>query len=108
MLNYQLKLLDTHNPRVQKVFKNKNFRSRGALSLLSKIWTLKLEVSELKKVITLFSIFSGKEDDLILNAVDYLESVLGMSKELWEASRERINRRGYIKQRGIYGHKRRY
>ena len=102
MLNYKLKLLDTHNPRVQKVFKNKNFRSRGALSLLSKIWTLKLEVSELKKVITLFSIFSGKEDDLILNAVDYLKSVLGMSKELWgQVEKESIeegilNKGGYM------------
>ena len=84
MLNYSLKLLDTHDVKVQRIFKNKNFRSRGALSLLSRIWTLKLEVSELKKVLTLFSDFSGKEDDLILNAVDYLRSVLGMSQELWE------------------------
>ena len=102
MLNYKIKLLDTHNPRVQKVFKDKNFKSRGALNLLSRIWTLKSEVSELKKVLTLFSDFSGKEDDLILNAVDYLKSVLGMSQELWEqVERESIeegvlNKGGYM------------
>ena len=84
MLNYNLKLLDTHDVKVQRVFKNKDFKSRGALSLLSRIWTLKREVSDLKKVLALFSDFSGKEDDLILNAVDYLKSVLGVSRELWE------------------------
>ena len=102
MLNYNLKLLDTHDPKVQKVFKNKNFKSRGALNLLSRIWTLKPEVSELKEVLALFSDFSGKEDDLILNAVDYLKSVLGVSQELWEqVERESIeegilHRGGYM------------
>ena len=102
MLNYQLKLLDTHDPKVQKVFQNKHFKSRGALNLLSKIWTLKPKVSELKKVLTSFSDFSGRDDDLILNAVDYLKSVLGMSQDLWEqVERESIeegilNKGGYM------------
>ena len=102
MLNYKLKLLDTHDLRVKKVFKNKNFRSRGALNLLSRIWTLKLEVSELKKVLSLFSDFSEKEDDLILNAVDYLKSFLGMSQKLWrQVEKESIeegilNKGGYM------------
>ena len=100
VLNYSLKLLDTHDVRVQKVFKNKNFRSRGALSLLSRIWTLKLEVSELKKVLTLFSDFSEKEDDLILNAVDYLRSVLGMSQELWEQVEKESMEEGILNKGG--------
>lgn len=82
MLNYELKLLNTHDSKIKGVFKDKNFHSRGALYLLGKIWSLKLSRTELKEVLALFGNFSGKRNDLIISVSDYLESVLKESRKL--------------------------
>ena len=114
MLNYRLRLLDTHDPKVEKVLKNKNFKSRGFLNTLKKIWFLKADEALLGEAISLFDNWSGDRDDLMLNLGNYLWAAIpGMTKELWEAMERKaikkglfsrggyMNIREYIKEEGV-------
>ncbi len=87
MLNYELRVLDTHDPRVEKAIKNSSFKSRGFLNALRKAWSLKADEKELKKLISLFDTWTGdRGDSFVLSLGDYLWSVVpNMSKALWES-----------------------
>ena len=113
MLNYELKLLDTHNPKVERVLKDKSFKSRGFLNVLKGVWLLKAEEDVLKEAVSLFDNWPGDKNDLLLSLGDYLwATVPGMTEELWkkvenEACKKGIfskggymNIREYIKEEG--------
>ena len=111
MLNYKLRLLNTHDSRIARAFKDKSVQSRGALYLLGKIWSLKLSRAELRKVLTLLGHFSGKRNDFIISTARYLEAVLKQSRKLrklWEQVEKELVERGYISKRRLYGYKRVY
>ena len=48
MLNYEPKIIDTKDLKVQKAYKDKKFKSRGVIKLLSEIWSLKKKPTPLK------------------------------------------------------------
>ena len=100
MLNYKLKLLDVQDPKVKKVFKDKRFKSRGILNVFRKIWSLKMNEAELMKALSLFDKFSDKDDDLILNLMDYFKA-FGMSRALWKKLERSAVQKG-IFQKGGY------
>ena len=50
MINYKVRLLDTHDLKVKKALKNKDFKSRGFLNTLKKTWFLKADISFVSKV----------------------------------------------------------
>ena len=100
MLNYRLKLLDVQDPKVKKVFNDKRFKSRGILNVFGKIWSLKMNEAELMKVLSLFDKFSDKDDDLILNLMDYFKA-FGMSRALWKKVERSAVQKG-IFQKGGY------
>lgn len=101
MLNYKLRLLDANAPKVESVFKDTKFKSRGALYLLREVWSLKAELSEVEKVIKLLKDFEGKQDELIVSAADYLlRAVPGMNRELWETAEKRAVARGLLQKGG--------
>ena len=84
MINYEIKLLSAQDAKLKGVFRDKSFKSRGALYLLQKIWKLKLSQDELKDVLSKFSDFSkdGKGTGLIASVYDYLNAVLKEGKKL--------------------------
>ena len=43
MLDYGIRVLDTHDPQVEKAICDKNFKSRGFLVTLKRVWSLKPE-----------------------------------------------------------------
>ena len=100
MLNYKLKLLDVQDPKVKKVFRDKRFKSRGILNVFAKIWSLKMNETELMRVLSLFDKFSDKDDDLILNLMDYFKA-FGMSRALWKKVERSAVQKG-IFQKGGY------
>ena len=100
MLNYKLKLLDVQDPKVKKILKDKSFKSRGVLNLFAKIWSLKMNETELMKVLSSFDRFSDKDDDLILNLMDYFKA-FGMSRTLWKKLERAAVQKG-IFQKGGY------
>ena len=95
MLDYELRVLDTHDPRLEKVIADKNFKSRGFLSALKKVWSLKAEEEELNRVIALFDNWPGDKEDLSLSVGDYLwSSVRGMTPKLWEKLEQEAVKKG--------------
>ena len=85
VLDYGMRVLDTHDPRIERAIKDKNFKSRGFLNALKRVWSLKAEERELKEAVSLFDNWTGDEEDLALSVGDYLwSSVPGMTGELWE------------------------
>lgn len=100
MLNYRLKLLNTHDPTIKRACEDRSIKSRGALSLLARIWFLKHNAEELKELVALFSEFSGKREDLILSVVNYLKSAVGLSRELWERVEQSAIEEGLLQKGG--------
>ena len=86
MLNYDLRVLDTHTPEVVQAILDKRFKSRGFLNALRMAWDLKADEGELKELISLFDSWTGdRGDSFVLNLGDYLWSVVpGMNKKLWD------------------------
>ena len=113
MLDCGLRIIDTHDPKVERAIKNKRTKSRGFLNLLKQIWTLKPSAEELKKALSLFDNWTGDRDNLILSVGNYLwAAVRGMRADLWkELERDGVkqgifskggymNTREYIKEEG--------
>ena len=48
MLNYKPKIINTHNPEVQKIYKDKKLRGYGVIKLLSDIWSIRSKPTALK------------------------------------------------------------
>ena len=99
MLNYNMRVIDTHDPRIERAIKDKNFRSRGFLNALKGVWSLKAEEGGLKKAVSLFDNWMGNRESLTLSVGDYLwSSVPGMTGELWrELEREAVRRGVFTK-----------
>ena len=104
MLNYEIRLFNAHDPKLKGVFRNKSFKSRGALYLLQKIWSIRLTRLELKEVLELFGNLPGsKQNKLIASVSDYLQSVLkaGLEfKKLWQTVEQELVEKGIFKKGG--------
>jgi len=78
MLNFGLKIIDTRAPQVQRLYKNKKFKGRGVIRLLSEIWDIKKPVPlKVREVFVGFSDIlkplKGKEKrDIALRILEYL------------------------------------
>ena len=103
MLDYGIRLIDTHDPKVEKAIGDKSFKSRGFLGVLQRIWSLKAEEEGLKKAVSLFDNWTGSKEDLVLSVGDYFWSAVpGMTTELWEElEREAVNK-GIFSTKGGY------
>ena len=64
MLDCGLRIVDTHDPKVERAIKDKNTKSRGFLNILKRAWTLKPSAEELKKTLSLFDNWTGDRDNL--------------------------------------------
>ena len=59
VLDYGIRVLDTHDPQVEKAICDRNFKSRGFLATLKRVWSLTSEEKELKEVVLLFDNWTG-------------------------------------------------
>ena len=101
MLDYKLILFDTNDPRIKRFFKDKKIKSRGALSTLHKIWSLKKGVSEILELFAQFSGFPEKrKKDLLVGLSDYLHKARGISFELLKKVEKRAITEGILKKGG--------
>ena len=98
MLNYELRVLDVHSPKVTKVLKDKRFKSRGVLNLFRRIWSLKMNEKELTEVLSKFGRL--KDEDLVLGLISYFRA-FGMSKKIWNKVERNANQQNIL-QKGEY------
>ena len=101
VLNYKLRLLDTHDPKVEKVIGDPNFKSRGALNALKSAWDFKADEDMLSEALSLFDGWTGDKHDLLMNLGNYFWSVVpGMNKELWTRLESLAVKRGIFPKGG--------
>ena len=85
MLDCGLRIVDTHDPKVEKAIKDRRTKSRGFLNMLKRTWSLKPNAEELKKILSLFDNWTGDRDNLMLAVGNYFWAVVrGMTTDLWE------------------------
>ncbi len=101
VLNYEPRLLDTHDPKVDKVIGDSNFKSRGPLNALKSAWDFKADEGMLSEALSLFDNWTGDKDDLLVNLGNYFWSVVpGMNRELWTKLESLAVKRGIFTKGG--------
>ena len=111
MVNYNLRLFNIHDPRVERVFDDSRFQTRKALHLLKNIWDLKPNLSDIEGVAYPFmksfdSVSSSeKRTGLVLGMFRYLfqGGVKGVDKALVEEFQKRGIIKGVIPEGGFMG-----
>ena len=102
MLNYSLVLFDTNDPKIGRFFKTEKIKTRGALNVLQRIWSLKKTVPELLEIVTLFlSGFSEREKkDLTVGLFDYLHKAGKISFNLLKKVETEAIKKGILRKGG--------
>ena len=99
MINYELRLLDVHDAKIESVLKDPGFQSRVALYLL-KERPFKANVVFVEGIMDLLKGFSGSRDSLILSVMDYLQAISGMTNEVWKTAEKRALIKGLFQKGG--------
>ena len=105
MVNYEIKLLNTHELVVKRAFKNKCFESRRALYYLSDIWRLKVEGLSLEDIEELLREFWHKRRDLVSGTIDYFEATGVLSQKRWKIIEREAIAKGLLTKGGLMGFK---
>ncbi len=101
VLNYEPRLLDIHDPKVDKVIGDSNFKSRGPLNALKSAWDFRADEDMLSEALSLFDHWTGDKDDLLVNLGNYFWSVVpGMNRELWTKLESLAVKRGIFTKGG--------
>ncbi len=108
MLNYEPKIINTQDPRIQKAYKGKKFKGYGVIKLLSEIWSLKKKITPLKVT----DAYAGFEDVLKglkgqerktaeLRILEYLNDNTDLDLKMWLQAEKRLIEKGILKQGGL-------
>ena len=100
MLNFKIRLLDIHDLKLEKIFKDQKFKSRGAFYLLKEVWSSKADLFFLRRVFHLFKDIIGKREDFILSIMEYLMTGYKMKPELWKEAEKEAVKQGLLKKGG--------
>ena len=98
MLHYNLRLLDTGDKKIQKVFNDQRFKIGPVLQLLDRVWSLKNDERELKKILfAFFKAFSAEE--WILAVAKYLKAS-GIRPKIWNKLENEAIKKGLLNKGG--------
>ena len=108
MLNYEPKIINTQDRKIQKAYKGKKFKGHGIIKLLSEIWGLKKKITPLK-VIEAYTEFEdvlkglkGQARKIAeLRILEYLNDNTGLDEKIWEKAEKTLREKGILKQGGL-------
>ena len=104
MLNYEMRIINTKDPKVRKFFKSKGLECWGFIRLLDDIWDIKNPNKE--KVRKIIKDYFGKElkgaakkeeEELVLSVIRYLQSAGGLKKSVWQEAEKLLIKDKIIK-----------
>ena len=98
MLNYEIRVVDIHDPKIKKRVKEKDFKGYGVIKLLSEIWDLRQSADEYKikdVVVDLKEVLKG--EDTILKVMEYLQEQTSLDKKKWKKIISLLNKEKLIK-----------
>ena len=98
MLNFRLRPLYTGDKRVQKVFKDRKFKTGPVLRLMDRIWELKDNEQELRDILfDFFKVFSAEK--WILAVAQYLKAA-GIKLKTWNKLENEAIKKGLLTKGG--------
>ena len=108
MLNYEPKIINTQDPKIQKAYKGKRLKGHGIIKLLSEIWALKKKITP-SKVIEAYTEFEevlkglkGQERKIAeLRILEYLNDNTDLSLKVWKKAEKLLIEKGILKQGGL-------
>ena len=65
MLNFKIKLLDIHDKKLEKIFKDRSFKSQEVFYLLKEVWFSKVDVAFLRRTFYLCKDIMKKQEHII-------------------------------------------
>ena len=104
MLNYEMRIINTKDPKVRKFFKSKGLECWGFIRLLDDIWDIRNPNKE--KVRKIIKDYFGKElkgaakkeeEELALSVIRYLQSAGGLKKSVWQEAEKLLIKDKIIK-----------
>ena len=100
MLNFKIRLLDIHDKKLEKIFKDQNFKSRGILYLLREVWSSKVDLAFLKHVFYLCKDIMKKQENIVLSIMEYLMTGYKMKPKIWKEAETEVIKEGLLKKGG--------
>ena len=104
MLNFKLKLINTKDPKIRKLIKNKGSKIWGVIKLLDEIWDIKKPSAKKVKIIIrdyFGEILNGKAkreaEEIVIGIEEYLRDTTGLKSEEWEKAKQELIDEGTIK-----------
>ena len=108
MLNYELKIIDTKDSEIRKIFKDKKYKVWGIIKLLDEVWNIKEPSSEKVKSIVrdyFGNILKGKKkgevNEIVFGIVEYLRDTAGLKWKEWQKAEQELIEEGILKKGGI-------
>ena len=108
MLNYELKIINTKDPKIRKIVKNKGSKIWGVIKLLDEVWDIKEPSAEKVKAIIkdyFGDILKGKtkreEEEIVIGIVEYLRDTTGLKLKEWEKAEKALREEGILKKGGV-------
>ena len=100
MINYHLYIIDLHDERIKREIKRRKLVTKGILVLLSEIWSLKPTSSRLREIFVRCGALIKRNEERVLDIVEYLKSTVGLSAETWDKVEVELKREGLLKRGG--------
>ena len=104
MLNFELKVISTKDPKIRKLIKNKGSKIWGVIKLLDEIWDIKKPSAKKVKIIIrdyFGDILKGKTkkeaEEIVMGVEEYLRDTTGLKSEEWEKAKQELIKEGAIK-----------
>ena len=104
MLNFKPRVINTKDPEIKKIVKNKGSKIWGVIKLLDEIWDIK-EPSA-KKIKSIIKDYFGdilkektkrEEKEITVGLAEYLRDTTGLKTKEWEKAEEELKIEGFLK-----------
>ena len=104
MLNFNIRVINTKDPKVRKFFKNKGSECWGFIKLLDEIWDIKdPDIERVRDIVKtdfgeeLKEATEEEEEELVLSLISYLQSAGSLRKEIWETAENQLKKDKILK-----------
>ncbi len=107
MLNYELKVINTQDPKVRRAYKGYQLRGRGVVKLLSEVWSIKrITPDKVKEVFVGFEDILKKlqvdqQRDTVLRILEYLFDNTDLNIGTWEKAEKLLIEEGLLTRGGV-------
>ena len=115
MLNFGLRVINTKDPKVCKLYESKGSKIGGILKLLDEIWAIKNPSAEKVRLIIkdyfggLLKGANNKEaEEIVCRVIEYLRDVADFKEKAWKKAEKLLIEEGILKKGGAMDIKEHY